>query len=126
MANIAFIGLGNMGGPMAGNLVKAGHKVTAFDLVEASKNQAKSDGAVIADSAAAVVKGADRHHHAARGQARDVIRPTRPFDEQWRADHRLLDHRCRKRQAGVSRRQTRHGLRRRASVHGTGGAKERR
>jgi predicted dinucleotide-binding enzyme len=34
MANIAFIGLGNMGGPMAANLVKAGHKVTAFDLVE--------------------------------------------------------------------------------------------
>ncbi len=44
---------------MAANLVKAGHKVTAFDLVEASKNQAKSDGASIADSAAAAVKGAD-------------------------------------------------------------------
>ena len=59
MANIAFIGLGNMGGPMAANLVKAGHKVIAFDLVEASKNQAKSDGATIAESAAAAVKGAD-------------------------------------------------------------------
>src|ERR1700716_4135702 len=59
MANIAFIGLGNMGGPMAANLVKAGHKVTAFDLVEASKNQAISDGAAIADSAAAAVKSAD-------------------------------------------------------------------
>ena len=33
MANIAFIGLGNMGGPMVANLVKAGHKVSAFDLV---------------------------------------------------------------------------------------------
>ena len=33
MATIAFIGLGNMGGPMAANLVKAGHKVVAFDLV---------------------------------------------------------------------------------------------
>src|SRR4029078_7730179 len=59
MAHIAFIGLGNMGGPMAANLVKAGHKVIAFDLVEASKNQAKADGAVIADSAAAAVKGAE-------------------------------------------------------------------
>src|ERR1700761_1126366 len=59
MANIAFIGLGNMGGPMAGNLVKAGHKVTAFDLVEASRSQAKSDGAVIGESAAGSVKGAD-------------------------------------------------------------------
>src|SRR5882757_6973353 len=59
MAHIAFIGLGNMGGPMAANLVKAGHKVIAFDLVDASKSQARSDGATIADSAAAAVKGAD-------------------------------------------------------------------
>jgi len=43
MANIAFIGLGNMGGPMAANLVKAGHKVIAFDLVAASRDQAKAD-----------------------------------------------------------------------------------
>src|ERR1700737_2751439 len=59
MASIAFIGLGNMGGPMAANLVKAGHKVVAFDLVDASRNQAKTDGATIANSAAASVKGAD-------------------------------------------------------------------
>lgn len=59
MATIAFIGLGNMGGPMAANLVKAGHKVVAFDLVEASRAQARSDGAGIADSAVAAVKGAD-------------------------------------------------------------------
>jgi 3-hydroxyisobutyrate dehydrogenase len=59
MATIAFIGLGNMGGPMAANLVKAGHKVVAFDLVEASRNQAKSDGAAIADTASNSVKGAD-------------------------------------------------------------------
>jgi 3-hydroxyisobutyrate dehydrogenase len=59
MASIAFIGLGNMGGPMAANLVKAGHKVIAFDLVEASRHQAKADGAAIADSAAAAVKGVD-------------------------------------------------------------------
>jgi 3-hydroxyisobutyrate dehydrogenase len=59
MANIAFIGLGNMGGPMLANLVKAGDKVTGFDLVEASRNQAKADGAAIAENAAAAVKGAD-------------------------------------------------------------------
>jgi 3-hydroxyisobutyrate dehydrogenase len=59
MTNIAFIGLGNMGGPMAANLVKAGHKVVAFDLVEASRKQAGADGASIADSAANAVKGAD-------------------------------------------------------------------
>ena len=59
MATLAFIGLGNMGGPMAANLVKAGHKVVAFDLVDASRNQAKSDGASVAESAAASVKGAD-------------------------------------------------------------------
>jgi 3-hydroxyisobutyrate dehydrogenase len=59
MANIAFIGLGNMGGPMAANLVKAGHKVTAFDLAAASRDQAKSDGAAIAESSVGAVKGAD-------------------------------------------------------------------
>ncbi len=59
MATIAFIGLGNMGGPMAANLVKAGHKVVAFDLVEASRNQARSDGAAIADGAVSAVKGAE-------------------------------------------------------------------
>ena len=32
MATIGFIGLGNMGGPMAANLVKAGHTVRGFDL----------------------------------------------------------------------------------------------
>ena len=59
MSTIAFIGLGNMGGPMAANLVKAGHKVIAFDLVEALKNQARSDGAAVAESATGAVKGAD-------------------------------------------------------------------
>jgi 3-hydroxyisobutyrate dehydrogenase len=59
MATIGFIGLGNMGGPMAANLVKAGHKVVAFDLVEASRHQAKGDGATIAESGAAAVKDAD-------------------------------------------------------------------
>ncbi len=59
MATIAFIGLGNMGGPMAANLVKAGHKVVAFDLVAASRDQAKADGAAIAESSVAAVKGTD-------------------------------------------------------------------
>jgi 3-hydroxyisobutyrate dehydrogenase len=59
MATIGFIGLGNMGGPMAANLVKAGHKVVAFDLVEASRNQARHDGAAIAESGPAAVKDAD-------------------------------------------------------------------
>jgi 3-hydroxyisobutyrate dehydrogenase len=59
MASIAFIGLGNMGGPMAANLVKAGHKVVAFDLMAASRDQAKADGAAIAESSVVSVKGAD-------------------------------------------------------------------
>ena len=59
MAHIAFIGLGNMGGPMAANLVKAGHTVSGFDLVQGLLDQAKADGVTIAGSAAASVKGAD-------------------------------------------------------------------
>jgi 3-hydroxyisobutyrate dehydrogenase len=59
MSTIAFIGLGNMGGPMAANLVKAGHSVLGFDLAESSRNAAKADGVTIAASAAdAVGKGA--------------------------------------------------------------------
>jgi 3-hydroxyisobutyrate dehydrogenase len=59
MAGIAFIGLGNMGGPMAANLVKAGHEVTAFDLVAASRDHARADGAVIAETSVGAVKGSD-------------------------------------------------------------------
>ena len=70
MANIAFIGLGNMGGPMAANLVKAGHKVIAFDLVAASRDQAKSDGAGDRRQRGGRGEGRRRrHHHAAGGQA---------------------------------------------------------
>lgn len=50
MTTIAFIGLGNMGGPMAANLVKAGHTVTGFDLSPASCDQARSDGVSVAGS----------------------------------------------------------------------------
>lgn len=59
MTNIAFIGLGNMGGPMAANLVKAGHKVVGFDLVAASRDQAKADGVAIAAKAVDAVKDAE-------------------------------------------------------------------
>ena len=44
MSRIAFIGLGNMGGPMAANLVKAGHDVIGFDLVAASRDAAAESG----------------------------------------------------------------------------------
>jgi 3-hydroxyisobutyrate dehydrogenase len=59
MAKVAFIGLGNMGGPMAANLVKADHAVQGFDLVQASKDAAKADGVAIAASAVDAVKGAE-------------------------------------------------------------------
>ncbi|MGL4729877.1 MAG: 3-hydroxyisobutyrate dehydrogenase [Bosea sp. (in: a-proteobacteria)] len=59
MTTIAFIGLGNMGGPMAGNLVKAGHAVSGFDLVPEAIAAAKAEGVGIADSAIEAVKDAD-------------------------------------------------------------------
>jgi len=59
MSNIAFIGLGNMGGPMAGNLVKAGHKVSAFDLSQPSKDAAAALGVSIAASAKEAVADAE-------------------------------------------------------------------
>ena len=59
MATIAFLGLGNMGGPMAANLVAAGHSVRAFDLVAALKETAESKGASAFDSGAEAVADAD-------------------------------------------------------------------
>ena len=59
MAKIAFIGLGNMGGPMAANLVKAQHQVFAFDVVASALDAAADKGARKAASAAEAVKGAE-------------------------------------------------------------------
>lgn len=59
MSSIAFIGLGNMGGPMAGNLVVAGHRVTAFDLAPASREAAAELGVTIAGSAQDAVTEAE-------------------------------------------------------------------
>ena len=58
MANIAFIGLGNMGGPMAINLVKAGHQVCVFDLSAEAVAHVVEAGASTKDSAIACVQGA--------------------------------------------------------------------
>jgi 3-hydroxyisobutyrate dehydrogenase len=59
MAKVAFIGLGNMGGPMAINLVKAGHDVIAFDLSAAALAQVAAEGAKVANSAIEAVAGVD-------------------------------------------------------------------
>ncbi len=59
MAIIAFIGLGNMGNPMAANLVKAGHTVHGFDLVTENLETAARNGVVVMANAEAAVKDAD-------------------------------------------------------------------
>jgi len=59
MTAIAFIGLGNMGGPMAANLVTSGHNVTVFDLVDEAVERAVACGAVAGVSAVDAVKNAD-------------------------------------------------------------------
>ena len=116
MATIGFIGLGNMGAPMAANLVKAGHRVTGYDV---------NAGAVQALASAGVQTGAQRggssarrgggDHHAARrrARARGVAAPGRP-DRSGEGCHaaadRLLHHRCRKRAHG-DRGGARRGLR---------------
>lgn len=59
MATIGFIGLGNMGGPMAINLVKAGHTVNAFDLSADAVGKVVSAGGHAAESALAAIADAD-------------------------------------------------------------------
>jgi 3-hydroxyisobutyrate dehydrogenase len=59
MAVIGFIGLGNMGLPMARNLLRAGHRLQAFDVVPGCLEAAVSAGAKVAGSAADAAVGAE-------------------------------------------------------------------
>jgi len=59
MSKIAFIGLGNMGGPMAANLVAANHQVTGFDLSNASREAAALTGVNVTANAADALDGAE-------------------------------------------------------------------
>jgi 3-hydroxyisobutyrate dehydrogenase len=56
---IAFLGLGNMGGPMAANLISAGHAVRGFDPVTAAAAAAAANGAKVFDSTVDAVTEAD-------------------------------------------------------------------
>ncbi|WP_336789808.1 3-hydroxyisobutyrate dehydrogenase [Gordonia malaquae] len=56
---VAFLGLGNMGGPMAANLIAAGHTVVGFDLSDVALAHAAEHGVQPVDSARAAVDGAD-------------------------------------------------------------------
>ena len=59
MTSIAFLGLGNMGGPMSANLVAAGHAVGGFDPVSAAATAAAGNGVTVFDSAVDAVAEAD-------------------------------------------------------------------
>src|SRR5271170_3633936 len=59
MPNVGFIGLGNMGAPMAANLVKAGERILGFDVMPASREASAQDGVQIVASASATVDNAD-------------------------------------------------------------------
>lgn len=59
MARIGFVGLGNMGGPMARNLVRAGHAVAVFDIVPDLVARCADAGAIPAVSAAEAARGAE-------------------------------------------------------------------
>ena len=59
MARIAFIGLGNMGGPMSINLVKAGHQVRGYDIVAEKTARAAAGGVEAATSNPDAAKDAD-------------------------------------------------------------------
>ena len=59
MARIGFIGLGNMGLPMAANLCRADHELRGFDLAEASRRRLVEAGGQAAESLADAVRGAE-------------------------------------------------------------------
>ena len=59
MAQIGFIGLGNMGLPMAQNLIKAGHTVTGFDISSAASDRFAAAGGVAATAIDMACMGAE-------------------------------------------------------------------
>lgn len=59
MASIGFIGLGNMGGPMARNLVQAGHRLRVYDLSASAVERVVEAGAEAASGVAAATQDAD-------------------------------------------------------------------
>jgi 3-hydroxyisobutyrate dehydrogenase-like beta-hydroxyacid dehydrogenase len=59
MAELGFIGLGIMGRPMARNLLRAGHKVTVYDVVESHVEDLVASGAIGAASCASVAAASD-------------------------------------------------------------------
>src|SRR5258705_11252930 len=59
MTTIAFLGLGHMGGPMAANLLAAGHTVRGFDPVAELKDAAEAKGAKVCDSGARAAADSD-------------------------------------------------------------------
>ncbi|MBX6328640.1 MAG: 3-hydroxyisobutyrate dehydrogenase [Pseudolabrys sp.] len=59
MARIGFVGLGNMGLPMAQNLIKAGHQVAGLDINAAAVERLKAAGGAAGESAAALASGAE-------------------------------------------------------------------
>jgi 3-hydroxyisobutyrate dehydrogenase len=91
MATVGFIGLGNMGAPMAANLVKAGHSVTGFDLNPAAMDALAKAGGKVAKSAADAVAEASvvitmlpagehvRQVYLHQGGLIDVVKDTKPL-----------------------------------------------
>ena len=59
MARVGFVGLGNMGGPMAANLLKAGHQVAGFDLSREALDALRDAGGQVAPSAAEAARDAE-------------------------------------------------------------------
>ena len=105
MATIGFIGLGNMGLPMAQNLLKAGHKVQGFDVSKAQMDALAASGGTAAASVKAAASGAEVviTMLPAGQHVRDVYtrRRRRAVGRgEQRAADRLLDHRCRDRARG--------------------------
>jgi 3-hydroxyisobutyrate dehydrogenase len=91
MARIGFIGLGNMGAPMAANLIKAGHQVTGFDLVPSALDALRAAGGTVAASSGEAARGAEvvitmlpagehvRQVWLHQGGLIDVVKETKPL-----------------------------------------------
>ena len=103
MPAIGFIGLGNMGAPMAANLVKSGEHVLGFDVVPAARQAAAGDGVQIVANARSTVEDAEVviTMLPAGEHVLSVWNDIVPRRAAGHAVHRLLDDRRRERAQGA-------------------------
>ncbi len=91
MAKVGFVGLGVMGGPMAGHLLKGGHEVTVWNRTAGKSDDLKTQGATVAESLAELAANSD-YIFTCVGRSEDVAEVVREMAAHARPGTIFVDH----------------------------------